>query len=221
MRTFKIKFKALVKSGFSRHDALCKYLFQYRTTLHCTTGCTPAELQVGRTLRTRLSALKPSVRDTVEQNQAKQKLYFKGNRNGTFKKSDIVMTRDYTNSENKWQQGNVLDRLGPVTYAVQLQNNHVSKRHVDQIRPCTQMPFEEKSLKVPEIRAQDSNTDRAIDLMPEEDLIVSDKEHTVNNTGDAQENIINQEQCKVQIPVTPVIIRRSSRIKKQPNRMNL
>jgi len=70
VRTFKDKFKLLLKSGMSRHEALHKYLFSYRTTPHCTTNVTPAELQVGRKLRTRFDLLKP----TVEQNVIKIKI---------------------------------------------------------------------------------------------------------------------------------------------------
>ena len=43
-------------------DELSKYLFAYRSTPHCTTGVSPAELLMGRRLRTKL----PCILDTDE-----------------------------------------------------------------------------------------------------------------------------------------------------------
>ncbi|KYM95857.1 Uncharacterized protein K02A2.6 [Cyphomyrmex costatus] len=57
VRTFKKKFKLLLKD-YTRQDALCKYLFHYRVTPHCTTEKSPAELQLNRRLRTRLDIIK-------------------------------------------------------------------------------------------------------------------------------------------------------------------
>ena len=45
VRTFKSKFKLLTQR-MSRQDAVVKFLFVYRTTPHCTTGYTPAKLQL-------------------------------------------------------------------------------------------------------------------------------------------------------------------------------
>ena len=56
VRSFKGKFKVLIKGKMSRQEALVRYLFYYRTTPHSTTGRTPAELHVGRQLRTRSTA---------------------------------------------------------------------------------------------------------------------------------------------------------------------
>ena len=47
------------QSSGSIHDKIARVLFQYRTTPHSTTGITPAELLLGRKLRSRLDLLKP------------------------------------------------------------------------------------------------------------------------------------------------------------------
>ncbi|XP_051164950.1 uncharacterized protein K02A2.6-like [Leptopilina boulardi] len=97
--TFKAKFKLLLKQGLSRHDALCKFLFFYRATPHCTTNLSPAELQIGRQLRARFDAIKPIFRETnelrekVECKQAKQMHYFRGNRKIAFNQGDVVMIK--------------------------------------------------------------------------------------------------------------------------------
>ena len=53
VKTFKTKFKLLIKEGMPRKEALSKYLFHYRSSPHCTTGVSPAELQIGQKFRTR------------------------------------------------------------------------------------------------------------------------------------------------------------------------
>ncbi|VVC90985.1 unnamed protein product [Leptidea sinapis] len=46
---------------------------------------------------------------------------------------DSVMFRDYTKSADKWAEGLVTDRIGPVTYNVRAQDGRTHKRHVDQV----------------------------------------------------------------------------------------
>nr|XP_006813083.1 PREDICTED: uncharacterized protein K02A2.6-like [Saccoglossus kowalevskii] len=52
---------------------LSRFQFKYRVTPHSTTGKTPAELLMGRKLRTHLDLLQPNERSTVLRAQAKQK----------------------------------------------------------------------------------------------------------------------------------------------------
>lgn len=98
VRTFKDKFKLLCKE-MPRQEAIIRYLFVYRTTPHCTTNCIPAELQTGRRLRTRLSALDGDTRYRVQLNQNKQKLYFKDNRQAVFGENDLVIAKDYSTNQ--------------------------------------------------------------------------------------------------------------------------
>ena len=60
--------------GGSVKEKLTKSLFKYRITPHTVTGVAPAELLMGRRLRSRLDLLKPNIAATVENNQLKQKL---------------------------------------------------------------------------------------------------------------------------------------------------
>ena len=69
----------LVKSGLRRNtqgdmdQRLARILFRYRNTPHVTTGVTPAELLLGRKLRTRLDYLHPDLATWVEKKQETQK----------------------------------------------------------------------------------------------------------------------------------------------------
>ena len=48
-----------------------------------------------------------------------------------------VLARDYGGA-NKWVSGIVLQRLGPITYSVEISNGRIVKRHIDQLKPCVE-----------------------------------------------------------------------------------
>ena len=54
-------------------DRLARFLFSYRNTPQSTTGVSPAELLLGRRLRSRLDLLKPDLAKRVEREQERQK----------------------------------------------------------------------------------------------------------------------------------------------------
>ena len=101
VKTFKSKFKLLLQQGFSKKDALFKYLFHFRSTPHCTTGISPTELQISRKLRTRWEILVEDARQNVKKKQSDQKKYFRGNRRTEFEKDQVVMAKDYSNKNWK------------------------------------------------------------------------------------------------------------------------
>ena len=69
VQTFKRGYRKL--SEGTVEDRTARFLLQYRATPHTTTGMSPAELMFGRRLRTRLDAIKPDLRLTVESRQFK------------------------------------------------------------------------------------------------------------------------------------------------------
>lgn len=131
VRHFKNKFK-LLKLKMSRREAIAKYLFAIRSAVHSTTGVTPAELQIGHMFRTRLDAMKPGIRDTVERKQEEQRFYFRGNRSINFEPNQRVNVKDY--SSNQWTKASVESKCSPVTYIVRTDDNRVWKRHADQMK---------------------------------------------------------------------------------------
>ena len=62
------------KTG-SLETRISRFLFKYRTTPHTTTGVSPAELLMGRQLRSHLSLLHPdlTIHDRVTNRQQNQK----------------------------------------------------------------------------------------------------------------------------------------------------
>ena len=69
MRTVKKSIKAALNKGRSWKQELFKFLLDYRTTPHCTTGAPPATILFGRTIKNRLPHLitpiaeDPSIRE--------------------------------------------------------------------------------------------------------------------------------------------------------------
>ena len=113
---------------------LSRFLFHYRSTPHSTTGQTPAELLMGRRMRTQLDFMKPNLASHVRSNQGRQKAaHDTHSRERMFDPEQTVFVRECPNSA-KWLPGTVVVSSGPVSYKVQLQDGRILHRHVDHIR---------------------------------------------------------------------------------------
>ena len=71
VQTFKQALRQM--EGESVEDKLARFLLNYRITPHSTTGVSPAELLMGRKLRTRFDLWLPDLQMSVEKKQWKQK----------------------------------------------------------------------------------------------------------------------------------------------------
>ena len=96
---------------------LDNFLLGYRSTPHSVTGRSPAEMFLGRRVRTKLSLLLPQVRDTVERSQERQMRPREGVILREFTPQQKVNVRNYRGRE-KWVPGTVLSRKGTLTYVV-------------------------------------------------------------------------------------------------------
>ncbi|PFX15928.1 Uncharacterized protein K02A2.6 [Stylophora pistillata] len=116
VRTFKESIKTMKDEPGTQADKLARLLLSYRTTPHTATGCTPAEILMGRRIRTRLDALHPDLSAGMSE---KTKLGNHTTRRN-FLPGDPVMVRDYRDRKRPWIKGVVQDRVGPVTYHVMI-----------------------------------------------------------------------------------------------------
>ena len=133
VQTFKQSLRQIPEG--SVREKLAKFLFKYRITPHSSTGVAPAELLMGRRLRSRLDLLKPDVVATVEKNQLKQKLAHDGKQPlRVFSEGEPVYVQDFTISKQKWIPGNIQKATGPVSYLVMLSDGSTVRRHVDNIK---------------------------------------------------------------------------------------
>ena len=102
----------------------------YRNTPNSTTGRSPAELLFHRTLRTRLSLLRPSVADTVVNKQASQKeQHDKKGRERQFEVNQHVLVEN-PKGDPKWLPGIILKKSGPLSYVTgPAKINHLSANY--------------------------------------------------------------------------------------------
>lgn len=143
-----------IRSGVSLERALQAFLLRYRTTPHTTTGISPSTLMLGRELRTRLDLLRPELRARVEDKQATQSKYH--NQHCTERNLTIgaeVWARNWREG-SMWVKARVRDRLGPLSYQVQLENGDLWRRHIDHLR----MRYEDKQTDSSSCRADDRVT---------------------------------------------------------------
>ena len=70
VRFFKESMKAAKHDSLSLSHRMNNFLFTYRSTPHATTGQSPCSLFLGRSIRTRLDLLKPTLESQVAHKQA-------------------------------------------------------------------------------------------------------------------------------------------------------
>lgn len=113
-----------------------RFLFDYRNTVHCSTGFTPATVMLNKQPRTQFSLLKPpTIKENISNAQNNQVKNFRGSRNENFEEGEPVYIRDYSNpNKDQWMEAQVIKVLGSRSYLCLKQNGKHIKRHVDQIR---------------------------------------------------------------------------------------
>ena len=115
------------------HQRLSNFLLVYRTTPNATTNRTPSELFMGHALRTRLDLLRPTCDKTVERRQAQQKTdHDRWGRSRELHVGQQVMAPNVRQGV-KWVTGVIIERLGPLTYLVQVDTGQLWKGQLDHL----------------------------------------------------------------------------------------
>lgn len=149
VKTVKNGLKAILNNNVNQKvwlKVLNKFLFDYRNSIHLTTGFSPAQLMFGRPLRCRFDLLNPSqafssssssaAKDNVIKAQNNQCKQFGGKRNVSFSVGDKVLLKHYFSNGTKhiWKQGLVNKSLGSRMFLVYIPNeNSYVKKHIDQL----------------------------------------------------------------------------------------
>ena len=133
-QSFKKLLKASESDGRTVSHRLSSFLFTYRSTLHAFTKTTPSGLFLKRSLTTHLDLLQLNVESAVHLSQAKHKTQHDSHAKGReFSIGESIMANNLRTGA-PWLPGTITERLGPVTYLVQMKTKLTWKRHVDQLR---------------------------------------------------------------------------------------
>ena len=130
----------IVKDGLKKmsegtmEDQIARFLFTYRITRQSTTQMSPAELLMGRRIRSRLDLVKPNLARRVEKKQLQQKRnYDRCVRQRTFQEGEKVYAKNFKLFGQMWLPGK---KTGPVSVRVELTGGQVVHHHHDQISLC-------------------------------------------------------------------------------------
>ena len=137
VQTSKQALRAMSEISKPVKEKLAKFLIAYRNTPHSTTGVSPAQLLLGRPLRTRLDLVKPNLNRKMVNQQHQQSIRAaneKGRQCRQFEVGDRVMSRDYR-GDLKWRSGLVVRKTGPLMYEVEVAPGIIWRRHIDQLQP--------------------------------------------------------------------------------------
>lgn len=232
VQILKKSLRAMRCDQYSRNLELCKLLLQYRKIPHETTGKSPAELMFNRPIRTRLDLLMPELNKTKNDSNPNQNKKFRSLSIGV-----RVSVRDYF--DEKWKFGHVLARTGKLHYIIKLDDGRKWRRHIDQIREIgcdtpldKYLPHEKFSRSI----LPDINHSRNLPILPNlPNVSVTDRKslgvQANVNLPDAHPNLsFNKEDTGVSaepaahvpdVSTNSPELRRSSRVRKPPERLDL
>uniref|UniRef100_W6NYA7 Integrase domain containing protein n=1 Tax=Haemonchus contortus TaxID=6289 RepID=W6NYA7_HAECO len=136
--------RALFKSkGGEKSELLAEFLKCYRRT-PCTTTpkqLSPAELFLGRQLRTTLTLLKEEIRNEKGSRKTRMERQYNlhhGARERSYQIEDPVYIRNYRPGQQKWIPAHVKSRYGRVLYDVLTEDGQLWRRHINQMRTRSQ-----------------------------------------------------------------------------------
>ena len=132
MQTFKRGFKKF--SEGTVEDRVARFMLQYATTPHTTTGHPPSELLFGRRLRTRLDSVKPDLGKLVERKQFRQKEnHDQRTRTRNLLIGDKLFAGNFRRGK-PWLPGVVIRRAGPLSFMAEVTDGRLLRRHLNHLR---------------------------------------------------------------------------------------
>ena len=140
VQTFKEGIKKM--SGGNVETRVSRFLSRYRITPQTSTGVSPAELLLGRKPRSRLDLVYPENGRKVRQSQASQKQAHDWHaEEHTTQEGEAVYASNFRRGP-KWLPGILKESTGPTSFAVQLENGQLLRRHQDHLTQRSCIPLE-------------------------------------------------------------------------------
>ena len=128
------------QQGGSLQSKVVRFLFAYRTTPHSVTRHTPAELMMGRQLRTRLDCVLPNLQERMVEMQGRMKERYdeKACRRIVLPGMPVLVSQVAglagVDRSTRWLRGSCIGRSG-FKLTVRLTDGRVIQRHLDQVVP--------------------------------------------------------------------------------------
>ena len=222
VQTFKQALRSMHQSSKPVKEKLAKFLIAYRNTPHSTTGVSPAQLLLGRPLRTRLDLVKPNLNRKMVNQQHQQSIRAankKGRQCRKLEVGDSVMSRDYR-GDLKWRSGLIVKKTGPLMYEVQVAPGIICLRRIDQLKPTAVEPdtvevSQPKVVSLPPAPIQQSAPPDVVGIVPENS--VADQPEMVSVPSP-----VATDPPEV-TPVSPTVRERRNpqRVRRAPQRLDL
>lgn len=145
-------------TGMTLQHKVANVLFHYRNGPHTTTGRTPVELFLKRGPRTRLSLVKPSLKNKVEKGQVTAKAQRDGRfpKHRSFDLYQPVRVRHLRGGKERWIPGTIVEVKGPHTYLVRVPGNNRRFVHADHLIPGDSRTQSETPSECPPLDLQES-----------------------------------------------------------------
>ncbi len=205
-------------------DKLFHLLIQYQKMPNATTGRSPAEMLLNRNIRTRIDLIKENIGEKVTEKSVSSNHFRK------FFINDPVLIRMYNQEGIKWQKGIIFKYDGLLYYVCKLSDGSMVRRHVDQICKGEGKETQDQdssiqnhgsglvhrsSLDLPAVNLETMSMPVDNAETPEENPADSSYQN-VATTENLEHNSSSQnlENCEP-------ILRRSIKIRKAPERLNL
>ena len=224
--TFKGAMKKMANEYGSLESKVDWFLMCYRITPHSTTGEAPALLLMGRLPRSRLDLLRPELSVQLRRKQEMHKKHHdKTSQVRTFVIGQPVYVRNF-NGKDRWLAGIIEQQKGPVSFVVRLPDGRWLRRHQDHLRA-----------RVPPERSEDSGLAQTPAVATETNREFERED--IANAPLSPPQHLGEEENATEVPTDTVTVaaegqphthqddtegqtvRRSSRQRKAPDRLNL
>ena len=227
--TLKQSLRAMNEYPGTIRQKLSTFLIQYRKAPNMTTSHSPAMLMMKREIRTRIDLVRPDLQARVQNRIRKENFQFADR---AFNIGDNVAVRNYRHGDKRWKFGTIVSRDGQLHYTVAV-GRQQWRRHVDQMRDCGELKNQdwERVPRAPNITSSDVSGSDSVTTTVEppapgapaalpdttvdqsEDSVV---DHTAPASPDPTPGSSSQEPAPGQQP-----LRRSTRLRRKPDRLNL
>ena len=199
---------------------LCRFLYNYRRTVHSSTGKSPSDMMFSRNFRGLIERVQPKNR---KERELKDDCKFEKSK---YIVDDAVFVRNF-GAGNTWLEGKIIEVLGVRNYKVQLKNfgNMVWKRHVDQLMPRFTPNSNDCILPIHK-PANNQFSEPILTSLPTVGSSGTGLSSEDNNNSSNSEISVEPAIADKSIPSNvslpePVPLRRSCRVVKPPDKLNI